>query len=193
MAQRRWARRLAKSEQSFSADGASGSSSNERINYTVGRPQAALRDGLRAIRPWHSSARRANAATRGLERRADRRGTQLAQTENARGAHVFVRPSREHALSLVDDLSAEAIARMTDCGFQPALVVETSSSNFQAWMNHEQVLSDHRFSTQAEKELACRFGGDPSSGACGTACRRSYDCVNARDALTPQRANFSRK
>ena len=83
--------------------------------------------------------------------------------ENARGAHIFVRPHGAHALSLVDDLSADTIARMTDAGFQPALVVETSPGNFQVWLNHGRVLSDHTFSTQVAKELARRFGGDPSS------------------------------
>ena len=83
--------------------------------------------------------------------------------ENAHGAHIFVRPHGAHALSLVDDVSAEAIAAMKEAGFQPAVVVETSPGNFQVWVNHGRVLSDHTFSTQAAKELARRFGGDPSS------------------------------
>src|SRR5208282_5029096 len=49
--------------------------------------------------------------------------------ENARGAHIFVRPHGIHALSLIDDLSVEAIVRMTDAGFEPTLVVETSRQN----------------------------------------------------------------
>jgi hypothetical protein len=44
--------------------------------------------------------------------------------ENARGAHIFIRPHGAHALSLVDDLGVDAIARMTDEGFQPVLVLE---------------------------------------------------------------------
>jgi hypothetical protein len=83
--------------------------------------------------------------------------------ENAHGAHIFVRPHGAHALSLVDDVSADAIAAMKESGFQPAVVVETSPGNFQVWVNHGRVLSDHAFSTQAAKELARRFGGDPSS------------------------------
>ena len=83
--------------------------------------------------------------------------------ENARGAHIFVRPHGAHALSLVDDVSADAIAAMKESGFQPAVVVETSPGNFQVWVNHGRVLSDHTFSTQAAKELARCFGGDPSS------------------------------
>src|SRR4029077_13048300 len=56
--------------------------------------------------------------------------------ENARGSHIFVRPHGAHALSLVDDLGVEAIARMMDGGFQPAVVTETSPGNFQVWLNH---------------------------------------------------------
>ena len=83
--------------------------------------------------------------------------------ENARGAQIFVRPHGSHALSLVDDLSADTIPRMTDAGFQPAAVVETSPCNFQVWLNHGRILFDRTFSTHAAKELARRFGGDPSS------------------------------
>jgi RepB DNA-primase from phage plasmid len=83
--------------------------------------------------------------------------------ENARGAHIFVRPHGAHALSLIDDLKAEGINRMRDRGFQPAVVVETSPSNFQVWLNHGQIISDRTFSTRAAQELACRFGGDSSS------------------------------
>ena len=87
---------------------------------------------------------------------------QRLRRENARGAHIFVRPHGAHALSLVDDLSVDAIARMTDAGFQPALVVETSPQNFQVWLNHGRTL-DRNMSTWAAKELAKRFGGDLSS------------------------------
>src|SRR6266851_8765826 len=82
--------------------------------------------------------------------------------ENAKGAHIYVRPAGAHSLSLLDDLSAEAIERMKVEGFEPAVVVETSPNNFQAWLNHGQVL-DAAMSTRAAKQLAERFGADPSS------------------------------
>jgi hypothetical protein len=47
-------------------------------------------------------------------------------------------------------------------GFEPAVVVETSPNNFQAWLNHGQVL-EAATSTCAAKALVERFGGDPSS------------------------------
>jgi len=87
---------------------------------------------------------------------------QRLRRENARSAHIFVRPHGAHALSLIDDLSVATIARMTNAGFQPALVVETSPQNFQAWLKHGRTL-DHYMSTLAAKELAKRFGGDLSS------------------------------
>lgn len=82
--------------------------------------------------------------------------------ENARGAHIVLRPHGEHALSLIDDLTRAAIAEMTRSGFEPAVVTETSPDNFQVWLNHGRGLS-RELSTQAAKELARRFGGDPSS------------------------------
>jgi hypothetical protein len=83
--------------------------------------------------------------------------------ENARGAEIFVRPHGANTLSLIDDLSAETIARMARNGFQPAVVVETSPGNFQVWLNHGRILFDRIFSTEVAKELARRYGGDPSS------------------------------
>ena len=82
--------------------------------------------------------------------------------ENAKGAHVYIRPAGIHSLSLLDDLTAEAIERMKAEGFEPAVVVETSPHNFQVWLNHGQVL-EAVSSTGAAKRLAERFGGDPSS------------------------------
>jgi hypothetical protein len=82
--------------------------------------------------------------------------------ENLNRGHIYVRPSGAHGLSLVDDLKAVAIAGMKAQGFEPAVVVETSPGNFQAWLKHGQVL-DEVTSTRVAKELALRFGGDPGS------------------------------
>jgi hypothetical protein len=84
------------------------------------------------------------------------------RAKNAEGAAIYVRPKGEHAYSLVDDLSAEGVARMNKERFTPAIVVETSPANFQAWVNHGQLL-DKRTSTAAARELAQRFGGDPGA------------------------------
>ena len=79
--------------------------------------------------------------------------------QNANGRNIYVRPKGEHHLSLVDDLTAAAVQKMKNEGFTPALIVETSPGNFQAWLNHGQVLPK-QLSTLAARTLAERFGGD---------------------------------
>jgi DNA primase RepB-like protein len=81
------------------------------------------------------------------------------QTQNHAGRHIYVRPNGEHNLSLVDDLTADAVTAMDRDGFHPALVVETSPSNFQAWLKHSEQL-DKQLSTATARALAERFGGD---------------------------------
>jgi DNA primase RepB-like protein len=82
--------------------------------------------------------------------------------ENLNRGHIYVRPAGAHGLSLVDDLKADALARMKAEGFEPAAVVETSLGNFQAWLKHDVTL-DEAASTRAAKLLAERYGGDRGS------------------------------
>ena len=79
--------------------------------------------------------------------------------QNDDGKHIFIRPNGEHNLSLVDDLTSDAVASMDRDGFHPAVVVETSPSNFQAWLKHPEQL-DKQLSTATARALAERFGGD---------------------------------
>ena len=79
--------------------------------------------------------------------------------ENQAGRNIYVRPSGEHHLSLVDDLKREAVAAMKRASFHPALVVETSPGNFQAWMKHPQALP-RALGTAVARALAEKFGGD---------------------------------
>lgn len=48
---------------------------------------------------------------------------------------------------------------MKEEGFNPAVIVETSSGNFQAWLKHPERLS-REVSTAAARALAEKFGGD---------------------------------
>ncbi len=79
--------------------------------------------------------------------------------ENYHGRNIFVRHCGEHNLSMVDDLSADSIRRMKGSGFAPALVIETSPDNFQAWLKHPRVLPKE-LSTAVSRSLAKDFGGD---------------------------------
>ena len=82
---------------------------------------------------------------------------------NAKGNDVYIRPAGEHGLVLVDDLKPQALERMKAEGFAPAVTVETSPGNYQAWVK----LSDKPLSADARREaaqgLARHYGGDLNS------------------------------
>jgi hypothetical protein len=82
--------------------------------------------------------------------------------ENLQGRNIYIRPACLHSLSLIDDLTLEAVKNMKDTGFSPAAVVETSPNNFQAWLQHGRIL-ERSLSSAAAKALAQRFGGDQGS------------------------------
>jgi hypothetical protein len=82
--------------------------------------------------------------------------------ENREGRNIYIRPKGEHNLSLVDDLKAPAIAAMRRSGFGPAIIVETSPGNFQAWLKHPEPL-DKELGTAAARALARKFSGDPGA------------------------------
>jgi hypothetical protein len=79
--------------------------------------------------------------------------------QNRDGRNIYVRPSGQHNLSLVDDLTPDHISAMKGSGFAPALVIETSPDNFQAWLKHPRVL-DKGLGTAVARALAQKFGGD---------------------------------
>ena len=79
--------------------------------------------------------------------------------QNRDGRNIYIRPKGEHHLSLIDDLTKDAIACMKLAGFSPAVVVETSPGNFQAWVKHPEKLNKE-MGTAAARALAQRFGGD---------------------------------
>ena len=90
------------------------------------------------------------------------RSVSWLRLKNLEGRNIYIRPSGEHALSLIDDATAQAIELMKSEGFTPAVVLETSPKNFQAWLCHGQILPKH-LSSFAARLLASRFGGDPAS------------------------------
>lgn len=79
--------------------------------------------------------------------------------QNAIGKDIYIRPHGNHAMSLVDDLSAQSIEDMKAEGVQPSAVIQTSPGNYQAWVHHGQVLPPN-VSTQIARDLANEFGGD---------------------------------
>src|SRR5712692_501676 len=90
------------------------------------------------------------------------RSVSWLRLRNSEGRNIYIRPSGEHSLSLIDDAGVQAIDHLKSEGFAPAVVLETSPGNFQAWLHHGQILPKH-LSTFAARLLASRFGGDPAS------------------------------
>ena len=86
----------------------------------------------------------------------------LLKFRNARGSHIYLRPSGEHRYTVLDDLDETKLARLSADGFEPCAVVETSSGNFQAWLKHPTVLPK-LLGTFAAQTLAARYGADPSA------------------------------
>lgn len=82
--------------------------------------------------------------------------------QNLNGRNIYIRPTGEHHLSLVDDLKGAAIQKMKSEQFVPAVLVETSPGNFQAWLNHGKQL-ERSLSTAVAKRLATKFHGDLGS------------------------------
>ncbi len=82
---------------------------------------------------------------------------------NAQGADVYVRPASSVGLVLVDDLTHDALGQMGADGARPAVVVETSPHNYQAWVRVADGLIAPTLATAVGRVLAERYGGDPNS------------------------------
>jgi hypothetical protein len=86
----------------------------------------------------------------------------LLKYRNARGSHIYIRPSGEHRYTALDDLSEISLSRLIADGFTPCAVVETSAANFQAWLKHPVALPK-LLGTFAAQTLAARYDADPSA------------------------------
>ena len=86
----------------------------------------------------------------------------LLKYRNARGSHIYIRPSGEHRYTVLDDLNETTLARLSTDGFTPCAVVETSAGNFQAWLKHSSVFPK-LLGTFAAQTLASRYNADPSA------------------------------
>jgi hypothetical protein len=81
---------------------------------------------------------------------------------NARGSHIYIRPSDEYRFTVLDDLDETSFAKLLADGFNPCAVVETSAGNFQAWLRHAAMLPK-LIGTFAAQTLASRYDADPSA------------------------------
>lgn len=85
--------------------------------------------------------------------------------ENAKGADIYIRPSgqQNQGILLIDDLSRGQVDRMKAVGLEPAVVVETSPQNMQAWVRVSETPIKPEVATMISQSLAKKFEGDPNS------------------------------
>lgn len=83
---------------------------------------------------------------------------------NAQGHDVYIRPAGElHALILIDDLNTQKLDQLKRAGLRPAVSVETSPGNYQAWVKMSDQAINPELRKYVAQYLAKEFGGDPNS------------------------------
>lgn len=91
------------------------------------------------------------------------------KAKNAEGCHIYVRPAPKangdsQGVILLDDIDAITVEDLKAAGLQPALVVETSYRNRQAWIRIAPS-STREEATQAARLLVQEYGGDPGAAS----------------------------
>lgn len=88
--------------------------------------------------------------------------------ENRAGANIYVRANREQPsrLVLIDDLTRDALAQLRAGDHAPAVVVQTSPANWQAWIKLDENVPD-QVRTEIARFLCRTYGGDPASADAG--------------------------
>ena len=84
---------------------------------------------------------------------------------NAQGNDIYIRPaaSEQSALILLDDLDPIDVEAMREQGLAPALVVETSHKNCQAWLKLSLKSLSDAIRSDIAKKMAQELGADPVS------------------------------
>ena len=81
--------------------------------------------------------------------------------KNAGGEDIYIRPAPEtdHDLVLLDDLDEDALDALEADGLRPAVIVETSPSNWQAWIKLPS-REPSAVRTEISRQLARTYGAD---------------------------------
>lgn len=87
------------------------------------------------------------------------------QQRNANLGGIYARPM-DRRIVLLDDLQVDQIERLEAMNFTPAVVLETSENNYQAWIRllpPEAPEPSIEVATQASRSLTKAFGADPGA------------------------------
>lgn len=86
---------------------------------------------------------------------------------NAQGNDVYLRPAGAHCLVLVDGLTPAALDQMKKEGFAPAITVETSPGQHQAWVKLWNLPVAPEVRLMAAQMMAKHYGGNTNNPAYG--------------------------
>jgi hypothetical protein len=87
------------------------------------------------------------------------------QQRNAQKAGIYIRPM-DRRITLLDDLTIDQVDQLEARNFAPAVVLETSGGNHQAWIRllpPEAPEPSPEVATQSSRTLTKAFGGDPAA------------------------------
>ena len=84
---------------------------------------------------------------------------------NARGSHIYVRPTESIGLVLMDDVRRDTLDQLRRDGLAPAAIVETSPGNHQAWIRLSDKPIERDLASAAARDLARTYGTDERGAA----------------------------
>jgi hypothetical protein len=88
---------------------------------------------------------------------------QWLKSENCKGAHIYFRHADQTGIVLVDDLNRGKIEQMKQDDNNPAVVIQTSSENFQAWVKVSNDIISNDVLTEIAKILCKKYDADKNS------------------------------
>ncbi len=99
------------------------------------------------------------------EQLADPKTLAFLRSKNAQGLDIYVRPQYpdKSGLVLVDDLNRGQIAELEMAGLKPAILLQTSDQNFQAWIRINRGGFDREEHAGIARFINEQIGGDPAS------------------------------
>lgn len=108
---------------------------------------------------------KAQARHYSAEQLAEPKTLAFLRSKNAQGLDIYVRPKDpdKSGLVLVDDLNRGQIAELEVAGLKPAVLMQTSDQNFQAWIRINRGGFDREEHAGITRFINEQIGGDPAS------------------------------
>lgn len=113
----------------------------------------------------NTKQKKAQSRKYSAEQLADPKTLGFLRSKNAQGMDIYVRPRHpdKSGLVLVDDLNQSQIAELELAGLKPAVVLQTSDQNFQAWIRINSAGFGREEHAGIAKFIRKEVGGDPAS------------------------------